>query len=192
LSSTNRSAARKLHIADYYITPIPEIIKFLDEFKKIEPNINNMMILDPAAGGDANHPMSYPEAFKQAGLPNRIYTIDIRQDSLADKKTDYLKLKLNRQVDMIITNPPFNIALDIIKKALNDTKEGGWVIMLLRLNFFETKERKPFWEENMSEYAFVHHKRMSFTDKGGTDSVAYMHCCWRKGYNPEFCKLKII
>jgi hypothetical protein len=192
LSSTNRSSARESHIADYYVTPIADIVTFLNEFKKIELNINNMIILDPCAGGDLNHPMSYPTAFKQAGFANRIYSTDIRKDSLADKKVDYINYQLKNKVNMVITNPPFNIALDIIKKALNDVKDNGWVIMLLRLNFFETKDRKPFWNENMPEYAFVHHKRMGFTDKGGTDSVAYMHCCWRKGYNPEFCKLKII
>jgi hypothetical protein len=45
--------------------------------------------------------------------------------------------------------------------------------MLLRLNFFGSKDRKPFWEEHMPEYCFVHHRRMSFIDKGGTDSIEY-------------------
>ena len=45
---------------------------------------------------------------------------------------------------MIITNPPFNIALDIIKKAIDDVKVGGSVIMLLRLNFYGSAKRKEF------------------------------------------------
>jgi hypothetical protein len=192
LSSTNRSNARDSHISDYYITPISEIVKFLNEFKQIEPNINNMIILDSCAGGDANHLMSYPEAFKQAGFTNRIYTIDIRKDSLADKKINYLNFQLKNKVDMIISNPPFSLAMEFIQKALNDVKDGGWVIYLLRLNFLESKQRKAFFEQHMPEYIFVHHQRMSFTDKGGTDSIAYAHFCFRKGYNPEFSKLKII
>ena len=64
--------------------------------------------------------------------------------------------------------------------------------MLLRLNFLETKARKEFFDKFMPEYIFVHHKRMSFIEGGGTDSVAYAHYVWRKGYYPEFAKIKVI
>lgn len=94
----------------------------------------------------------------------------------------------------IITNPPFNIAEDIIKKALNDVKEGGYVIMLLRLNFFGGKQRlQKFWNEvGLPKYSFVHHRRMSFTSDGKTDSIEYQHAVWKKGYKPEFTQLKVI
>jgi hypothetical protein len=191
LSSTNRSNARDLHISDYYVTPIHTIVEFLNEFIKYESEVFKGNILDCCAGGDINHLMSYPKALKQIGIFN-VDTIDIRKDSLANIKTDYLKYNCKDKYDVIITNPPFNIALDIIKKALDDVKNNGYVIMLLRLNFFEGKLRKNFWLNNMAKYAFVHSKRISFTDKGSTDSIAYMHCVWQKGYNPEFCKLKVI
>ena len=200
MSSTNRSNARDIHIADYYITPIKDIINFLKESDNHICWDTNGIILDPCAGGDHNHTMSYPTSLNQwfkeeydfLDKKLDIRTIDIREDSLAGTKGDYLQMELDYKPSIIITNPPFNIALDIIKKALQDVKDNGWVIMLLRLNFFETKDRKPFWDEYMSEYAFVHHKRMGFTDEGGTDSVAYMHCCWKKCSNPEFCKIKVI
>lgn len=64
--------------------------------------------------------------------------------------------------------------------------------MLLRLNFFEGKARKEFWDKNMPLYSFVHSKRMAFSDSKSTDSVAYQHVVFKKGYNPEFTKLKII
>ena len=193
MSSTNRSDFRNNHISDYYITPIEQIVKFLIDFNEyenifIKPNIR---VLDCCAGGDIKHEMSYPEAFKQIGIYN-VDTIDIREDSLADIKTDYLTYECKNVYDVIITNPPFNIALDILKKAINDVKDDGYVIMLLRLNFFEGKLHKDFWLNNMAKYSFVHSKRMGFTDKSGTDSVAYMHCVWQKDYNPEFCQLKVI
>ena len=49
-----------------------------------------------------------------------------------------------------------------------------------------------FFDKFMPEYIFVHHKRMSFIEGGGTDSVAYAHYVWRKGYYPEFAKFKVI
>lgn len=190
MSSTNRSRARDEHIADYYITPIAEIEKFLKEFNKIygyQLNFGN--ILDPCAGGDKDTPMSYPEALK--AYSSKISTIDIRQDSRAAIKADYLLTDCKKQYDLIITNPPFNIALDIIEKALDDVRPGGIVVMLEKLNFFGSKERKPFWDKHLPEYSFIHHKRMSFTGHG-TDSIEYCHMVWRKGYNPEFTLQKVI
>jgi hypothetical protein len=81
--------------------------------------------------------------------------------------------------------------------------------MLLRLNFFGSQERKSFFDKYMPEWAFVHRKRISFTDKkdkdgyvvldkyghakrGSTDSIEYMHAVFKKGYKPEYTKLVII
>jgi type I restriction-modification system DNA methylase subunit len=144
-------------------------------------------------GGDSQHEMSYPAALKSLGiLENNITTIDIREDSLADIKGDYLKLIPSLKYDCVITNPPFNIAKEIIEKALTEVKDGGFVIMLLRLNFFGGKLRKDMWDKQLPKYAFVHNRRISFTEHGGTDSIEYMHCVWQKGYYPSFTSLKVI
>lgn len=193
ISSTNRSAAREEHIADYYVTPVDKIIEFLKEFEKVEPIFKSQpFILDPCAGGDETHAMSYPKAIETLYGEYPIKTIDIRDTSLATIKADYLTYELPVKPKVVITNPPFNIAMDIINKALEDVADGGFVVMLLRLNFLETKTRKEFFDNHMPKYIFVHHKRMSFTDKGGTDSVAYCHMVWQKGYKPEFSELKVI
>jgi len=136
--------------------------------------------------------MSYPVALREHCRASFIETIDIREDSLADIKTDYLSHYIRHRPSVIITNPPFNIALDVIKKALDDVQDNGWVIMLLRLNFFGSKQRKAFWDAFMPRYAFVHHKRIGFTKNGSTDSIEYMHTCWQKGKYPKFCELKVI
>jgi len=126
--------------------------------------------------------MSYPKAMEELFWYKNLETIDIRSDSLANIKANYLEYDCKNKYDMIITNPPFNIALDIIKKALNDVNESGYVIMLLRLNFLGSKQRFKFWENNKPKYIFVHHKRMSFTENGGTDSIEYAHFVWQRGY----------
>ncbi len=195
MSSTNRGYER--HKADFYVTPIHEIEKFLGEFIKVEGNIfeNALNILDPCAGGADKYKMSYPNALSKF-TDNFVMTVDIREDSKADLKGNYLTMEVSSKIewDLIITNPPFYNAIDIIKKALLDTVEGGYVIMLLRLNFFESKDRFSFWQENMPKYCFVHHKRMGFIpgEPNKTDSIAYCHCVWQKGHKPEFCQLKVI
>ena len=197
MSSTNRSNARNEHIADYYITPVKDIIQFLGEFdrvKTIDLSTNENFILDPCAGGDEAHEMSYPKALKEYYAIDDSYlkTIDIRNDSCAEIKDDYLSMKLDKKPYVIISNPPFNKALEFIKKALDVVRDDGYVIMLLRLNFLETKSRKEFFDYYMPKWIFVHHKRMSFTEKGGTDSIAYCHMVWQKGDYPEFSQIKVI
>ena len=191
MSSTNRSNSRDTHIADYYVTPIDKISDFLEEFEKVENVDKNIQILDCCAGGDEKHPMSYPEALSKKGF-NNISTLDIREDSLSENKGDYLHIDYKNKMDMIITNPPFSLALDIIKKSLEDVKKGGFVIMLLRLNYFGGKVRKALWEKQMPKYCFVHHKRISFTDDRKTDSIEYAHFVWQKGCNEQFTQLKVI
>ncbi|HHT97473.1 MAG TPA: hypothetical protein GXZ90_06235 [Clostridiales bacterium] len=196
MSSTNRSDARKQHIADYYKTPVKDIELFLRELNNtIQIPWNSYKIIDPCAGGkiEPYESMSYPEAIKNVFGNCNINCIDIREDSLAETKGDYLQLDVKSfEPNIIITNPPFNQALPIIQKALNDVEDGGYVIMLLRLNFLETKARKEFFDNYMPQYIFVHHKRMSFIKGKGTDSVAYAHYVWQKGNYPEFSKIKVI
>lgn len=195
MSSTNRSKLSKEEREkkkDYYVTPVNKILEFIDEIVVYEEDIFEGVILDPTSGGDLNHLMSYPEALKRCGYTN-VKTIDIREDSLAELKADYLTYKLPYKPHTIITNPPFNIAEQIIKKSLNDVEIGGYVVMLLRLNFFGGKARMKFWNEvGLPKYAFVHHRRLSFTDDGNTDSIEYAHFVWQKGYESDFTMLKVI
>ena len=66
------------------------------------------------------------------------------------------------------------------------------VIMLLRLNFFGSKDRKEFLQQNMPKYCYVHSRRMSFTDDGKTESIEYMHAVWINGEQPTQTLLQVI
>jgi hypothetical protein len=192
MSSTNRSDSRDYHISDYYITPVEVIKEFLNKFIYLEGKHVFKLVLDPCAGGDAHHPMSYPKALEDFGIKGNIVTIDIREDSLAELKSDYLTLDVKKQnFNVIITNPPFSHALEIIQKALHDVTDDGYVIMLLRLNFLGSKKRKPFWDANPPKYIFVHSKRISFFGNSNTDSIEYAHFVWQKN-NKDTTKLFVI
>ncbi len=193
MSSTNRSNARDSHIADYYKTPVPAIMDFLMEyFNDTNESWEGFTIFDPCAGGIiGKESMSYPEALEKYAFQKTIETLDIREDSPAKYHKDYLRVAPSFEPNVIITNPPFSLAIEIIKKALIEVKEDGLVIMLLRLNFFGSQARYKFWQDNMPERCYVHSQRMKFTDKG-SDSIEYMHCVWRKGYYPKETLLRII
>lgn len=73
--------------------------------------------------------------------------------SLADLPTEF---------DCVISNPPFNIAIEVIRSSLALVKaKGGEVAMLLRLGFMAGQERVDFHKENPSDI-FVLPRRPSF------------------------------
>lgn len=151
-------------------------------------------ILDPCAGGDSTHDMAYPCAIRQHALWGkvaRLTTVDIRQDSRAEIKSDYLSLLVGSPAPQVImTNPPFNIAQAVVEKALQDVAKGGLVVMLLRLNFWGSKKRAEFFRKHMPIATYVHAQRMSFSEANGTDSVEYAHTVWQQGRSPKFSFLR--
>lgn len=90
---------------------------------------------------------------------------------------DYLAKHRLTDVDIIITNPPFNQALDFLQKSL---REAHTVIYLLRLSFLASQTRKAFWQSHKPTHIFILTKRPSFTGNG-TDNTDYMWCCWDRG-----------
>ena len=174
MSSTNRGSIRE--VSDYYVTPIRDIVKFLSSWEDFSL-LESPSILDPCAGGDSLNEMSYPIALNGFGL--NYDTIDIREDSKALQIGDYLHIDCSNKYDLIITNPPFSLAQEIAIKAINEVKPNGFVVLLLRLNFFGSQKRFGFWQNYPPYGIFVHSRRMSFTG-GTTDSIEYMHCIWKK------------
>lgn len=215
MSSTNRGGKRHAH--DYYVTPIRPIVDFLREWKrdqfddKSQAELGNMLFFDPCAGGNSEAvrweykedqlaivpatPMSYPTAIRSAWsrtTETEVLTNDIREDSPAETHTDFLRWPALDSVDVVITNPPFAIAMEVIQHALDISKLGGWVVMLLRLNFFGSLKRKSFLQAVAPDRAYVHSERMSFMPDGGTDSIEYMHAVWRKGHPTRGTILRVI
>lgn len=197
MSSTNRGYDR--HKSDYYVTPQKDVEHFMDYFQSKVLNkdttfsMSELKWLDPCCGGDDNNDASYLEVIKNYYEPKHLLGVDIREDSKANIIGNFLEMSKEDvgERDIIISNPPFNLATEFIKKGLELVNDGGYVVMLLRLNFFGSKKRKKLWEQNMAKYCFVHHKRISFT-KGKTDSIEYAHFVWKKGENPEFSKTFVI
>jgi len=193
MSSTKRGGVRK--VSDYYVTPVPAILDFLRAWEKVDPEASRVLegqILDPAAGGDDRRMMSYPEALRIRSCVGKILTLDIRKDSLAFTHEDYLAWAPDREVDLVITNPPFTLAKEFVEKALSHVRRGGRVVMLLRLNFLGSLGRRSFWQDRMPRFLFVHAERMSFTDDGCTDSIEYMHAVWAAGEARDHAEIRVI
>ena len=153
MSATNRGAVRNEF--DFYATPRDPIEKILAEI-------------------DFSQITSFFEPCKGDGA---IY-------DLVDCKKDYAEIREDKDYfdsrvmsDLIITNPPFSIALDFLQKSL---KEAETVVYLLRLNFLGSQKRKEFWQKNPPTHLFTLAKRPSFTGKG-TDATEYAWFVWDGG-----------
>ena len=192
MSSTNRGYDR--HKSDYYVTPKKDVDLFLNEFSEKENKLmTHYHYLDPCCGGDTENGATYTELLKEKYPNAKVLGLDIREDSKADIVTNFLEYNKpsNEECHIIISNPPFYLAEDFIKKSLELVDYGGYVIMLLRLNFFGSKKRKKIFENNMPLSCYIHHKRISFMN-GATDSIEYAHFVWQKGTNNDYCKTYVI
>lgn len=188
MSSTNRGTQRNAD--DYYVTPHWLIEDFLAAFAENNSLVcspdENPRVLDPSAGGCDKYPMSYPTVLEQEGFI--VESWDIREDSRANLTgVNFLNVSSyeSRKYDMIITNPPFNLAQEFTEHALDMVCECGLVIMLQRLNWLGSQKRKPMWQKLPLAAVYVHSKRPGFDPEkpSKTDSTEYAHFVFCKGYH---------
>lgn len=73
---------------------------------------------------------------------------------------DYLKTQSPAGgYSLIITNPPFSLALAFLQKSLT---EANTVAYLLRLNFLGSRERRPFWQAHRPSHVITLAERPVF------------------------------
>lgn len=183
MSATNRGSKRIE--ADFYSTPINTINKFLESYR-----LKDGIILEPCAG-DGN----FIKAIRGFGYTNYIIANEIRHEEinglnqLSDKVyiEDFLENKINEYPRTIITNPPYSLAEQFIRKC-KDQFPKSEVIMLLRLAFLESKKRYDFWQQYPVNKLYILSQRPSFTGKG-TDATAYAWFVWD---NTDKQEIKVI
>lgn len=76
---------------------------------------------------------------------------------------------------VVITNPPYSLALPIIETSLQLSR---CVVMLLRLNWLASAKRAAFLQSNPPDI-YVLPNRPSFTEDGTTDATDYAWFVWR-------------
>jgi hypothetical protein len=136
-------------------------------------------IMEPCVGDGAI------SRFLQADSLNHVMTNDIDPRRAADFRFDAAKPwppVLDFDLDWVVTNPPFSLALPILQQAL---EHASAVALLLRISFFEpTKDgirkgvkvwgRERFLVEH-PPMGLIYLPRYSFTGNGKSDSSTV---CW--------------
>ena len=93
----------------------------------------------------------------------------------------------------IMTNPPYNQAVNFIQKAMESITEGNKVIMCLKVQFLEGKSRKKLFEKYPPKTVWVSSSRITCAKNGdfeymkanGGSAVAYAFYVWQKGYKGD-------
>ena len=97
---------------------------------------------------------------------------------------DFLDTELWLEVPNIITNPPYKLAEQFVRRACQVASEK--VAMFLRLNFLESQSRYKMFKELPLEWVLVFCKRQTLHPEGvivttgGT--IAYAWYVWNKEY----------
>ena len=128
---------------------------------------------------------------------NHVWTNDIDPSVVSDYHLDAADPKSWEQLpytDWIVTNPPFNAALPILKNSLNHARLG--VVFFLRLSFVEpTEERGQWLFENPRNLDLIYPRFKFRKDKTGkdwaSDSVPMMAMIWYKYPMPRLGSLTI-
>lgn len=152
---------------DFYETP-PHYVRAL--LTRI-PAITSARVAEPCVGeGAISRFLSKPHT-------NDIDTARHATTHLDATTLDYWAVLKRLQLDWIVTNPPFNLAYQILDRALSQTRLP--IALCLRLSFLEpTEERQwllnafpPSGQIILPRYSF----RLNDHGKRQTDSVT---CAW--------------
>ncbi len=177
------------HAQDQYMTP-PWVVELaLDHIPLLD---TGRPFLEPCAGTG-----NFVSALRRRYPDRGIEAVDIDAQFLPGLKQwtpvahmadfcewarDYRKTFTNPKIgpDVIVTNPPFSLAREILDAAFLVARPDTQIVMLLRLGFLESRKRRGWWQEHPLDHLYVLSQRPSFTG-GGTDATAYGYFVWRAG-----------
>lgn len=110
-----------------------------------------------------------------------------------DNDSDFLNGKYYTHTKFegdILTNPPYKYAKEFVETALNKIIYGGYVIMFLKIQFLEGKERRKLFDKYPSKYVYVNSARQTCYINGDmskkmSSATCYCWFIWEKGFTGE-------
>lgn len=166
---------------DFYSTDPDTLKKFLTKLHQDNVYLNNN-IWECACG--MGH---LSTVLEQSGYS--VMSTDLYDRGFGITGRDFLKVQGKWSGD-ILTNPPYKYALEFVEKALDLVEENNKVIMLLKIQFLETKSRKELFERHPPKYIYVHSERqLCYLNGDMTKKISSATCycwfIWEKGFCGE-------
>jgi hypothetical protein len=128
-------------------------------FINIESGNIPKCIWEPAAGEGA-----IVRSLEEAGF--KVIASDIADYGLTGCRVgiDYLSARPVPDVQGIVTNPPYRLAMRFAEKAL---AEVGYLALLLRTNFLESTSRLRFFRDNPPSRIWISSRRLPMMHRHG-------------------------
>lgn len=88
----------------------------------------------------------------------------------------------------IITNPPYKHAAEFVSRALEISREGTKIAMLLKIQFLESERRGKLFDENPPKRIWVARRRLNtarngdFENFGSGSAMLLAWFVWEKGF----------
>lgn len=155
---------------DWYPTP-PEATEALLRVETFDGDI-----LEPACGDG-----SMSRVLEAHGYV--VHSYDLIYRNFGEGGHDFLA-SAHRAAN-VVTNPPFTLAEEFVKHALDVTT--GKVAILAKLAFLEGAKRRVMFESTPLKSVYVFSKRVSFYANGekgdrGNSMIAFCWLVWQHGY----------
>lgn len=174
-------AQQDRQIDDFYATD-PKVLELLLEQEKFSDNVWE------CACGQGH----LSEVLVKHGY--NVKSTDLVDRGYGQSGVDFLKCEDRFDGD-IITNPPYKYALDFVKKAYDLVTDGHKVVMFLRIQFLEGKERREFFNNAPPCTVYVSSSRIQCAMNGDfetynkSSALCYAWFIWEKGNkNPPIIK----
>ena len=171
---------------DYYATPPIAVEKLLQVHQ-----FTGQKILEPCVG--AGHILN---VLKQS-MPGSSFTVlDIVDRGCPGTiLADFLIWDGPNDFDTIITNPPYLLASEFIRKCHAHLADGGQLAMFLKIQFLEGIKRRDLFVQIPPRYVYVFRKRISAwsagepinknTGKPWASTVTFCWYVWQKGHRGD-------
>lgn len=140
----------------------------------------NSLIWEPACGNG-----HLAEQFKELGFD--VIATDIIERDYPCGRVDFLKSSKDIFCD-IVTNPPYKLASEFIKKGYELLRPKSKLCLFLKLTFLESVARDKLFEQYPVSRIHVCRKRIKCAKNGDFSKVQSSPTCyawfvWEKGYS---------
>lgn len=173
---------------DFYATNPKDVKDFLNVYGEIKGSV-----LEPCIGAGHLAKVVYVD---NPDVTISGYDIVDRKSGFSTTIQDFLKADIKADFDYVITNPPYSLAEEFIRKSLTCVKENGKVIMFLKLQFLEGVGRKDLFDNFPPKYIYVCRKRAnplragseidpSTGKKWASSTICFAWFVWEKGFKGE-------
>lgn len=173
---------------DFYATNPKDVKDFLNAYGEIKGSV-----LEPCIG--AGH-LAKTVYENNPDVTISSYDIVDRKSGFSTTIQDFLKADIKADFDYVITNPPYSLAEEFIRKSLTCVKENGKVIMFLKLQFLEGVGRKDLFDNFPPKEIYVCRKRAnplragseidpSTGKKWASSTICFAWFVWEKGFKGE-------